>query len=560
MKLIMPFVMTTLCMFLLFGGYSYAHKWTVLEQNCPVCETTFEAKVDLSGSYADMRLDLKPLGAISAPSLVPVCPKCHFVLYAEEIEGQELEKCKLIVDSKEYKKNSNRASYYLLGLLFEGLQKPPPVTAYVYLQASWQEEAEPEKHKEDLEKSLKYLLEYLRTTKQKDETWQTYQIVAGEIERRLGKFEEAKGRFEELKKMEVFKGSLQEKIITFELDLISRKDTVAHALSEIEEKEEKEKETGKDTAPGDDDKETGKDTPQEDDEKGTDKEIVQDNDKKSAPEPAAKSRKKITNTLGMTFVYIEPTGDNGFMMGSSLSPKELEKRYGGEGVEWYAQERPQHKVILTKGFYLQTTEVTVGQYMKFLNSGGDASGVDFADPDCPIKKSGGRYVLSGNVFGSDEDQPMVEVSWHRATAFCKWLSHKEEAKYRLPTEAEWEYACRAGTKTEFYWGDTMDGKYCWYESNGNRKTNPVGTREPNAWGLYDMSGNASEWCQDWYKKDYYEHSPEKDPQGPPNSEYRVLRGASWFFTPGYCRSASRSASTPVNANYVCGFRIARDPE
>lgn len=193
--------------------------------------------------------------------------------------------------------------------------------------------------------------------------------------------------------------------------------------------------------------------------------------------------KTITNSIGMEFAEIEP---GTFIMGSPLNE---EGRGSGE---------TQHNVTISKGFYMQTTEVTVGQYIEFLKAHGDASGVDFEDEDCPIKKSGSGYVLSGNRFGSDNSQPMVEVSYHGAIAFCIWLSRIDGIEYRLPTEAEWEYACRAGTKTAFYWGDSMDDRYCWYNSNSFRKTHPVGEKQPNGWGLYDMSGNVWEWCSDRY--------------------------------------------------------------
>ncbi len=257
-------------------------------------------------------------------------------------------------------------------------------------------------------------------------------------------------------------------------------------------------------------------------EKETGKETVADNAKKNRPDPAAKSRKKITNSIGMEFVYIEPSGDNGFMMGSALTEKNRDS------------DEKQHEVILTKGCYLQTTEVTQKQW---------------------------KAVMGANPsYFKRDDLPVDSVSWHDAQEFIKKLNEKEGTnKYRLPTEAEWEYACRAETKTAYYWGDTMDGKYCWYASNSDRKTHPVGTREPNAWGLHDMSGNVWEWCQDWHDEDYYDNSPGKDPQGPPNGKRRALRGGSWFNIPWQCRPVFRGGINPVIADKSVGFRIARDP-
>ena len=249
-----------------------------------------------------------------------------------------------------------------------------------------------------------------------------------------------------------------------------------------------------------------------------------------------------TNTIGMEFVYIEPTGNEGFMMGSSLSPEELVERFGDD-VMWYKEERPWHKVILTKGFYLQTTVVTQRQWKEIM----------------------GTETWKGKPFVREgPDYPATDVTWHDAREFIEKLNEKEGTnKYRLPTEAEWEYACRAGTKTAFYWGDTMDGKYCWYRENtwdvGQEYAHEVKKKLPNAWGLYDMSGNVWEWCQDRCWKDYYEHSPEKDPQGSPNGEERVLRGGSWRADPCLCRSAVRIGDAPDDTIGRSGFRVARTP-
>ena len=235
-----------------------------------------------------------------------------------------------------------------------------------------------------------------------------------------------------------------------------------------------------------------------------------------------------TNIIGMEFVHVPPTGNEGFMMGS---PESEDGRKSNE---------KQHKVILTKGFYLQTTEVTQGQWKEIMGTE-------------PWK--GESFVREG------PDHPAVWVSWHEAQKFIKKLNKKEGTnKYRLPTEAEWEYACRAGTTTAYYWGNKMDGKYCWYNGNSNRRIHPVGTREPNAWGLYDMSGNVEEWCQDWHDWDYFNNSPEKDPQGPPNGRYPVQRGGSWLNPSSFCRSANRSWNYPDPTPNKYGFRIARDPD
>ena len=249
----------------------------------------------------------------------------------------------------------------------------------------------------------------------------------------------------------------------------------------------------------------------------------------------------ITNSIGMKLVWI-PAGE--FMMGSPSSEKD---RYDDEG--------PQHRVKISKGFYIGIYEVTVGQYLEYLNSDRDSSGVDFSDKDCPVKKTGSRYVLSVNKFGSNESQPMVEVSWHGAQKFCDWLSRKENKIYRLPTEAEWEYACRAGAQTRFCFGDneTSLGDYAWYTNNSGSKTHQVGQKKPNGFGLYDMHGNVWEWCQDWYGS--YDSGEQVDPTGPSSGSARVLRGGSWDSTPRHRRSADRNWDTPDGAFDVLGFRI-----
>jgi formylglycine-generating enzyme required for sulfatase activity len=150
------------------------------------------------------------------------------------------------------------------------------------------------------------------------------------------------------------------------------------------------------------------------------------------------------------------------------------------------------------------------------------------------------------------------VSWEDVQEFIKKLPAKEGVKYRLPTEAEWEYACRAGSTTRFCFGDD-DSKlveYAWYSNNSDRKTHDVGKKKANSWGLYDMHGNVWEWCQDWYGADYYKNSPAGDPQGPKNGQYHVVRGGSWLDLEGHIRSADRSGVTASQRNKNRGFRVA----
>src|SRR5262249_11114718 len=155
--------------------------------------------------------------------------------------------------------------------------------------------------------------------------------------------------------------------------------------------------------------------------------------------------------------------------------------------------------------------------------------------------------------------PVVNVSWNDAAAFGDWLCRQESQKYRLPTEAVREYACRAGTATRVSFGDGENalGQYAWDSANSNNQTHPVGERQPDGFGLYDMLGNVWEWCWDWYDADYYKQSQRDDPQGPEPAAYRVFRGGSWGDVPQIARSAYRSWTTLENRLLNLGFRLAR---
>jgi len=225
----------------------------------------------------------------------------------------------------------------------------------------------------------------------------------------------------------------------------------------------------------------------------------------------------VINSVGMVLVPI-PAGE--FQMGSPESEKDRQDN------------ETQHLVKITKPFYLSAYEVTQEQYEKVMGKNSSHS--------------------------KGENKPVEKVSRHDAVEFCRRLSEKEGVEYRLPTEAEWEYACRAGTSTAYSFGDDESqlGKYAWFLGNSGNETHAVGQKLPNAWGLYDMHGNVWEWCQDWYG-DYGNEKVVTDPTGAASGSSRVLRGGAFDGRPVYVRSADRSADQPDSRAVTYGFRLAR---
>ena len=161
-------------------------------------------------------------------------------------------------------------------------------------------------------------------------------------------------------------------------------------------------------------------------------------------------------------------------------------------------------------------------------------------------------------FKKGNDHPVERVSWDDCQEFCKKLNEMKSASggtgLRLPTEAEWEYAARAGTNTKYYWGDKEDGDYMWFGEKWEGGHHPVGEKKPNGFGLYDMSGNVWEWCSDWYDEKYYQNSPKNNPSGPASGQFRVLRGGAWSHLASGCRSANRSYDEPTERGNSIGFR------
>lgn len=281
------------------------------------------------------------------------------------------------------------------------------------------------------------------------------------------------------------------------------------------------------------------------------------------------------NSLDMRFVLI-PDGE--FPMGSPAT------ELGADGKH-EDDESPQHAVKITKPFFLAVHEVTRGQFAQFARAQNfaaapsDPGGAGF-NPNTKRLEEGPQYTWSNTGFPQTDEHPVVNVSYFDAVDFCTWLSKKEGRQYRLPTEAEWEYACRAGTTSPYYngsdrealadIGNVADGTAqaamsnsskwtCIAARDGHVFTAPVGQFKPNPFGLYDMTGNVWEWCSDWYAERYYRNSPPADPPGEASGQVRVMRGGSWFLSAAFCRSATRNQGPPEFRYFNIGFRVVLVP-
>ena len=279
-----------------------------------------------------------------------------------------------------------------------------------------------------------------------------------------------------------------------------------------------------------------------------------------------------------------------------------------------ADEKPQHKVKITRPYWMGMHQVTIGQFSRFVEETGfvteyeeNGEGSYGIDLSTGIVGPNPKYNWRNPGFPQSDRHPVVCVSWHDARQYCRWLSKKEGRTYRLPTEAEWEYACRAGSSTRFCSGDpkesvkevgnvadqSLAAKWKWHGggtqfrpgqslppwaepwNDGHPFTAPVGCFKPNAWGFYDMHGNIGEWCSDWYGENYYKTSPACDPQGPAEPDVvpiadrapgklprtlRVLRGGVWLDSAVNCRSADRWTHRrhPVDSAADIGFRVVME--
>jgi formylglycine-generating enzyme required for sulfatase activity len=270
-----------------------------------------------------------------------------------------------------------------------------------------------------------------------------------------------------------------------------------------------------------------------------------------------------------------------FQMGSSDADPDAED-----------DEKPRHEVALTRAFYLGRCEVTRGQFRAFVEAANyrtEAERAGRGSPGYNAEKRNffrdARYGWRDPGFAQTDAHPVVDVSWNDAVAFCDWLSRKTGRPCGLPTEAQWEYACRGGTRTRYYHGADENGLKTvanladlslkprwdylalnrqrpiahWFErvswDDGYPFTAPVGSFQPNQNGLYDMHGNVWEWCADRYDGAYYRRSAVTDPPGPEQGWQRSLRGGAWDNAPRYCRSASRHKAAPSLATTSFGFRV-----
>ncbi len=246
---------------------------------------------------------------------------------------------------------------------------------------------------------------------------------------------------------------------------------------------------------------------------------------------AARETVMLPGNVPLEMVWIPP---GTFMMG----------QYANEQDAYPNKETPQHRVTLSHGLWMGKYEVTKEQWQAVMGT---------------APWSGREYVTG------EPKTPAVCVTWDDAQSFAAKVSSLSGRTFRLPTEAEWEWACRAGTATRFYWGDDPAyddiDRQAWWRGTAmiteDQHARPVGLKPPNPWGLYDMSGNASEWCHDWHS--YYAGEPAIDPAGPALAEHRVIRGGSWLTIGGHCRSARRNHDIPSASLVDTGFRVVSGP-
>lgn len=315
------------------------------------------------------------------------------------------------------------------------------------------------------------------------------------------------------------------------------------------------------------------------------------------------------NSIGMTFVRV-PAGE--FHMGNGESAQALGQdfpHYGQQRIDELVDESPRHRVRISRDFWMGQHEVTVGQFRRFVElsayvpesvaDGTGGYGYNAAYDPATTRRGDAfegrspQYSWRNPGFVQDDSHPVLNVTWHDAVALARWLSEREGVRYRLPTEAEWEYACRAGSTARYYdapranqptprageqpgnnpaslltIANTFDADALavWKQwqpfaqpgSDGHAFTAPVGSFAPNAFGLYDMLGNAWEWTADWHDEHYYAASPLADPTGPADGSVRVRRGGSWHTWALYARCSYRNWNAPDTRYTLVGIRLLRE--
>jgi formylglycine-generating enzyme required for sulfatase activity/serine/threonine protein kinase len=254
---------------------------------------------------------------------------------------------------------------------------------------------------------------------------------------------------------------------------------------------------------------------------------------KPAPPTAGEVVAEVKKVAGIDLASI-PAGE--FYMGSPPDDKDA-----------LPEEKPRHKVRITKPFHLGKYHVTVGQFRRFIEATGHTT---------EAEKAGDIRTWGKPGFDQTDECPVVCVSWNDADAFCRWLAKESGVNVRLPREAEWEFACRANTTTRFYFGDNQAnlGDYAWYDKNSGNRIHACGLKKPNAFGLYDMHGLAWQWCADGQRT--YTGQAQNDPEGPTNAGgFRVIRGGCAWYVPRLCRAAHRDAVAPSDRNDHFSFRV-----
>ncbi len=269
---------------------------------------------------------------------------------------------------------------------------------------------------------------------------------------------------------------------------------------------------------------------------------------------------------------VSTTSDSPIMQPNSLVPAMVQVRGGTftmgctseQGSDCSDDEKPSHQVTL-RDFYLGQYEVTVREFKAFIDATNyqtdaekEGTSLILTEKSKEFRKGiNWRHDIAGNIRPSAEyNHPVIHVSWNDATAYCEWLAGKTGKKYRLPTEAEWEYAARGGqqTKNYKYAGGNELSEVAWFTDNAGSKTHLVGGKRPNELGLYDMSGNVWEWCQDWHGT--YSSASQTNPSGAGTGSYRVFRGGSWGLTARFCRVSFRYFYAPAHRFNLLGFRLA----